>query len=148
MEFATETIAQVRGEIEVLLQRHFDELAQHKGVQVLNPLWHQYQALENERALAVFTARQGIELVGYSVFFLNWNLHYKDLLQAMNDVVFIDKPHREGSAGLKLLKYSEAKLKELGCRKIAWHVKTAQDWGPILKRMGYAPEETIWSRTV
>ena len=60
-----------------------------------------------------------------------------------NDVLFLKKEHRSGSTGIKLIKYSEQKMKELGANKIAWHVKHSNDFRPILYRMGYADEDSI-----
>jgi hypothetical protein len=85
-------------------------------------------------------------LIGYSAFFLKPHIHYKDILVASNDVLFLKKEHRVGRFGLKLIKYSEQKMKELGANKITWHIKSSNDFSPILHRMGYIDEDIIVGR--
>lgn len=77
------------------------------------------------------------------LFFMKPHIHYKDLIVATNDVIFLKKEYRLGITGIKLLKYSEQKIRELGAKKITWHVKYSNDFRPILHRMGYSDEDVI-----
>jgi hypothetical protein len=62
---------------------------------------------------------------------------------ATNDVLFLIKRVRTGTTGIKLIKYSEQRMKELGATKMTWHIKHANDIRPILHRMGYVDEDII-----
>ncbi len=143
---SVESVANVRGEIQPLLERHYQELTVGKEVVVLEVDWDKYENLERMNMLSVVTARDEGVLIGYSVFFIYSHMHYKSLKAASNDVLFLDKEYRKGRAGLKLLKESEIQLARLGVRKITWHIKTSLDWSKILLRMGYAQEELVMGK--
>ena len=130
-------------EIEVLSVLHYDELTLNKEYVKLNPNWNKYLQLEDDNNLCLFTIRSDNILVGYSIFFVDTHIHYKDLVVATNDVLFLREDLRLGITGIKLIKFSESVLKTLGVNKITWHVKFAKDFRPILHRMGYADEDVI-----
>ena len=45
--------------------------------------------------------------------------------------------------GIKLLKFSEKFMIDIGANKITWHVKHKNDFRNILYRMGYVDEDII-----
>jgi len=138
-----ELLADIKTESEILLSDHYNELTLNKHVIKLNPDWDRYFDLELKNKFHCFTARNDGELVGYSAFFVDTHIHYRDLLVAANDVLFLRQDLRLGTTGIKLLKFSEQQLKLLNVNKITWHVKFAKDFRVILHRMGYADEDTI-----
>lgn len=138
-----ELLINIKTESEILLKDHYTELTLNKEFITLNPDWDRYFELELKNKFHCFTARNYGELVGYSAFFVDTNIHYRDLLVAANDVLFLRHDLRLGTTGIKLLKFSEQQLKLLNVNKITWHVKFAKDFRPILHRMGYADEDVI-----
>jgi GNAT superfamily N-acetyltransferase len=145
---ATENFAGVRDEIEPLMRQHYEEIALYKDRIPLAPDWGRYRHMEETQSLAVYTAREDGALIGYSVFLLSYHLHYVHTLVAANDVLFLDRDHRKGSTGIKLIKHSEQELKKLGVERIMWHVKFDHDFRAILHRLGYADEEAIVGKLV
>jgi hypothetical protein len=143
MELQKELLASFRSELELLLVDHYEELTLNKHKVKLNPDWNRYFELERQGKLHLFTLRDQTELVGYSVFFLDTHIHYKDLMVATNDIIYLKKSDRLGTSGIRLIKYSEQQMKLLGADKITWHVKLSQDFRPILHRMGYMDEDII-----
>jgi GNAT superfamily N-acetyltransferase len=143
LSYQTETLFGVVHDIQDLIKLHYDEIALHKDRIPLAPDWDRYRALEDAGQLVVFTVRDGELLVGYSVFFLSWHLHYKTTRMAMNDVLFLHKDYRKGTTGIKLIKHSEQELREMDVDKVIWHVKFNNDFRPILNRLGYCDEEAI-----
>lgn len=143
LTFATESVDEVRHDIEPLLALHYDELCMHKEVMELAPDWDRYYALENANRLLAFTARDDGRLVGYSVFFVDVHIHYKGNLTAVNDVIFLHKDYRSGTrGGTQLIDYSERSLKQLGGTvKCIWHIKFVNDWSAILLRRRYRRED-------
>ena len=141
-------MAQVRKEIEPLLLAHYDEIALHKESIKLDVDWGKYEGLERNNALRVFTARDEGRLIGYSVFFLVWHPHYKSSLFAQNDVLYLSPEHRKGTAGIRLIDFSELRLRADGVLKVIWHVKCENDWSPILERKGYRKEEVIMAKVL
>ena len=145
--FAVERYAGVVGEIKPLLERHYEEISANRQFPLL-PDWLAYERLDAQGKLNIVTARLDGVLIGYSVFFVVRHVHYQSMTVAQSDIVFIDKPHRQGSTGLKLIAASEKALLAAGVNKVVWHVKTDHDWGAILERRGYSPEETIWTKMI
>ena len=148
ISLSVESVATVKDEIGGLLQMHYDEVAMHKDRIKLDPDWGRYEAMEINRALAIFTARDHGKLVGYAVFVIAWHLHYKDTLLASNDVLFLHPDYRStSSAGLRLIQYADQRLAgDYGVDKIVWHIKLAHDWRQILHRAGYVDEEVLVGR--
>lgn len=143
IKFDVEKILDAKKELESLLDKHYEELTLNKELVKLKPMWSSYKELEDKKQFYLFTAREENTLIGYSAFFLKPHIHYEDLIVATNDVLYLKKEYRFGTTGIKLLKYSEQKVKELGANKITWHVKHSNDFRPILHRMGYADEDVI-----
>jgi hypothetical protein len=138
-----ELLITIKDELQTLLVDHYEELTLNKHKVKLNPNWARYFELEQQGKLHLFTLRDQGQLLGYSVFFLDNHIHYDNLIVATNDIIYLRKDQRLGIAGIRLLKYSEQQMKELGADKITWHVKALQDFRPILHRMGYADEDVI-----
>lgn len=143
IKFNVEKVLDAKTELEVLLDKHYEELTLNKEVVKLKPMWSSYKDLEDKKQFYLFTARDDGVLIGYSAFFLKPHIHYEDLIVATNDVLYLKNEYRLGVTGIKFLKYSEQKVKELGANKITWHVKHSNDFRPILHRMGYADEDVI-----
>jgi hypothetical protein len=141
ISFRREYLYEVQIEIDELLQLHYEELTRNKDRVKLAPMWEEYATLERMNRFIVFAARDGSRLVGYSAFFLTHHLHYQELMTAMNDVLFLHPECRQGTTGLRLIKFCEVELKKLGAQKVCWHAKLDTALIPILKRMGYQVEE-------
>lgn len=134
-------------ELAELCKAHYAEIALNKEDIPLAPDWDRYIAMENAKMLLLVTARDGVSLVGYSLFFVNWHMHYKHTLFAANDVVFLLPDYRRSSAGINLLRYSEKVLRERGVIKVLWHVKEGVlDFGTVLQKMGYTSEDVAWGK--
>jgi hypothetical protein len=131
--------------VERLLEAHWKEVALYKGEVALEPDLGRYQVMEAQNRLVIVTAREGGEVVGYSIFLLHHHLHYKSCLVASNDVIYL-RPDKRGIVGAKLIKRSEAILKSLGVKRMTWHVKPKHDWSAILYRSGYVQEEIIMGK--
>lgn len=143
MRFQQEILYMILGEIDSLLKMHYDELTLNKEHVILDPDWERYADLEKQGKLIIYTARDGDKLVGYSVFFMNQHIHYKNNLFAMNDVLFLHPDYRKNSCGPKLIMFCDQELSKLGKVKITWHVKFTRDFRPILHRLGYVDEEVM-----
>lgn len=146
IEFAHESLTQVKQEIKPLLEQHWKEIAINQEHIKLNPDWKQYARLDSINALRVYTARSGKKLVGYFVVIISKNLHYQDHLFAANDVIFLAKTHRKGTTGIRLIKYAEEQLKAEGISVMVVNTKTHQPFDKILERQGFELTERIYSK--
>lgn len=148
--FAVETLEQVRAAgVEQLLARHFEEIAFYPDI-VLEPDWEAYALLEGAGKLRIFTVRVRGELVGYCVFLLMHNLHYKSSHQAKQDILFVLPEHRSGRIGAHLILFAERHLRTESppVQVVYQHSKAREDLdiGPLLERVGYELVDTIWAK--
>lgn len=127
-----------------LLFAHWQEIAHYKDIP-LAPDREVYARTDMAGLLRVYTARDDAALVGYAVYFVKAALHYSGSVQAVSDVIFLDRSMR-GLNGWKFLKFVDQALTEEGVEVAYHHVKLAHNFGPILERMGYEAVETIFSR--
>lgn len=139
--FAREPVASVVEEIKPLLALHYHEIAHFQDIP-LDPDWEFYLRAPMVR---VFTARHGHELVGYGVFFVAPNKHYRSSLQAVQDILFVHPEHR-GMTGFRLLRYCDRQLRAEGVQVVYHHVKLAHDFGGLLKAMKYEPTDMLWAK--
>lgn len=146
IEFAHESLTQVKQEIKPLLEQHWKEIAINQEHIKLNPDWKQYARLDSINALRVYTARSAKKLVGYFVVIISKNLHYQDHLFAANDVIFLAKTHRKGTTGIRLIKYAEEQLKAEGISVMVVNTKAHQPFDKILERQGFELTERVYSK--
>lgn len=131
-------------EISPLLETHFQEIARYKDIE-LDPDFVGYDLMEARGSLRVFTARlEDGRLIGYAIYFVSPNLHYRKSLQAVQDVLFIHPAHR--GCGARLIRDADRELAKEGVQLVYHHVKCAHDFGPLLERMGYEQVEKIFAR--
>lgn len=141
--YQREPVHQLWSEIPPLLRAHYDEIASFRDIP-LDPDVDLYGRLEDQGLLRCYTARESIDgLIGYAVFLVSTNPHYRTSLQARCDVVFLIPDQRRGRLGLGLLRYAHAALTADGVQVISHHVKhTHPALGAILARLGFEPLET------
>lgn len=145
IEFARETLEQVRAEIEPLLHAHWLEIAHYADIPI-NPDWDFYANMDAAGSLRIFTARNDGELVGYAVFFVGPNRHYKDSIQAVQDVVFLHPNYRGARVGASLILFADAECQSENIQVIYHHIKAAHDFGPLLVHCGYELVDLIYAK--
>jgi hypothetical protein len=127
---------------------HYEELTLHKQVVKLDPDWNRYKSLADQNMITIITARDKGILIGYSLFFVNSHIHYKNNIMANNDVLYLHPDYRQGRTGLKLIRKCEQVLQEQQVDKIIWHVKYAKDFRQILYRLGYEDEDALVGKII
>ena len=145
MKFAQETLEQCLEEAKPLLFSHYKEIAHYLDIP-FNPDYEQYKRAESMGMLRIYTARDDVDgkLIGYGVFFVKGNIHYKDSLQAVQDIIYIDKEKR--GLGMMFIKFCDDKLREDGVQVIYHHVKAQHNFGRGLERMGYELIDLIYGK--
>jgi len=143
LALAREDAESIFDEIRPLIIEHYEEIAHYQDIP-LDPDWDAYAAASRAGNIRVFTARAGGRLIGYAVFFVRMNLHYKSSLQAVQDILFVHPDHR--GQGLRLIRYADRYLKAEGVQVVYQHIKAAHNFGPALERMGYELMDLIYSK--
>lgn len=145
IEFKQEQLCDVWEESWGLLREHFLESSANHDIE-LNPDVERYNQMEQLGLIRCYTARENGVLVGYAMYIVNHNLHYKQSFQAVQDVIFISKPHRKGLTGYRLIKFADKMLEQDGVQVVYQHVKVYGDFGKVLERQGYKHVEKIFSK--
>lgn len=148
VEFKEATVAEVMQKVGDLFARHWEEVANYKNQVSLEPDYDFYKSLETAGKLISVVAEEEGKMIGYAVFFLTPNAHYKSLLVASNDIIFMLPEKRKGSLGRDLITESENISKSHGANKITFHVKPDHDFSPLLRSMGYLHEETMHGKMI
>lgn len=134
------------GEIPDLLLAHWEEIATWRDIP-LDPDVEGYCKLEDAGVLRCYSARVMGELVGYAVFLVGPNPHYRNSIQARADVIFVHPDYRHGRVGLRLIQFADRELAAEGVQVVHHHVKNAHPaLGQLLERMGYVATETLYER--
>ena len=128
-----------------LFEQHYDEIAHYKDIP-LNVDIENYRILAKAGFLKIFKASQSGSVIGYAVFIVKTNLHYSQSLQAVQDVLFIQKDRR--GFGSEFIKYCDERLKEKGVEVVYHHVKSKHDFSPLLERQGYELIDKVYGRVL
>jgi GNAT superfamily N-acetyltransferase len=147
-EYSRENFSDVRNDIEVLLEKHWEEIALNKSKIKLNPDWDTYLSLYEAGQLGIYTARKDKKLVGYFIVVAAPNPHYKDHIFAVNDIIYLDPEYRKGFVGVKLIKYAEKNLKELGVSVLAINTKVHKPFDSLMERLGFSLIERVYSKYI
>ena len=145
MNYQQEFLSQVENDILVLIDLHYKEIALNKNKVKLNPDWDVYRDLEDQGKLKIFTARDGLTLVGYFVVVVGTNMHYKDHTFACNDIIYLHKDYRKGFAGIKLIKFAKKCLTDDGVSILTINTKVHQPFDRLLERLGFNLIERVYS---
>lgn len=145
---ARETFADFIGDAASLIRRHWHEIAHYKDIP-LDVDREGYQRCEDAGILRVFMARdeETGEVVGYLLYMVGMNLHYRTSRQARQDVFYVDPARRGVFLGLRLLRFADEALKAEGVQVACQHVKLEHPaLATILRRAGYEPIEAMWAK--
>lgn len=145
IKYNTESFKSIWNEICPILSDHYEEVAFYKDIP-LEVDKNQYFELDDTGYIKVFTARENGVLIGYNIFFLRHNMHYKSSFQAANDVIYIQKDKR--GFGREFIKWCEEELIKTGVQVIGYHIKFSHDWGHVLTEMGYDKPEFSMTKKV
>jgi len=146
IDFKEEKISDIWEELYPLLELHWNELEDPSIEEHPAPKLDSYDQLEVKGLFSICTARHLKKLVGYCGFYLYPHMHYPSKIYAMNDVLLLLPEYRKTTAGVKLMKFSEQVVRERGAICVLWSVREWRDFSPILTRMGYHKQETVYMK--
>lgn len=146
MKFQREILTEsILDEAFSLNHAHWKEIAHYQDI-ILNPDRETYLKLETLGLLRLFTSRIEEKLVGYAVFFVKANIHYKDSIQANQDILYLDPSLRKAMNGYRFIQFCDEQLKAEGIQVVYQHIKAAHNFGPMLERIGYELVDHIYAR--
>lgn len=131
---------QIQEEVQGLISEHWLEVAKHKELMVLDPDWERYQRFTDEGSMFSLVLRKDGVLVGYSANLLGPHLHYKGLVVAINDVLYVS-PDSRGSTALRLMSETRLAAKAKGARAMIWHAKPNTSLSRLLPKVATLQDE-------
>jgi len=147
--FAWENLGAILREVAPLARRHAAEVPRQE---TFEPDWERYIAYQAVGCMHVLTARNDGFLIGYVMVFVGPHLHYANTMWANISDPFLDSLYRSGWTGMAMLKEAERKARELGAKFVdftentAYHNPSGRGLGVVLKRLGYEPRDTVWTK--
>ena len=145
------------GEAWGLIKAHKAEVAHYADIE-LEPDVDAYLEKQRLGGLRLYTARNAFEyadgkfyprsgpsLVGYAIFVVAPNAHYKSSVQATQDVLFIEKQYRKGTGRL-FIAYCEDRLRDEGVQVVYQHLKCAHDHPETMAALGYEKIEHVYGK--
>lgn len=148
IKYQQEFLDTCKKDCQELIRLHWEEIAVNKDKIKLNPDWDAYHALEQNQRLKIFTARSEEELVGYFVVITGSNLHYKDHVFAVNDILYLKKEYRKGRTGIKLIKFAEKYLRDDGVSVLNINTKVHKPFDVLMEYMGFGLVERVYSKYI
>lgn len=129
-----------------LVQQHWEEVA--KDRRRLSPAWQFFKEAEKLGNVICFVCRKNGEIIAYTVFLLQPDLHATDEKLAYNDAVFLRPDQRGAGLGGQFMQYCETQLRGMGITMVVWHVKPAVDYSRTLIKMGYRHFSTVYAKNL
>lgn len=148
VSFAVESWRTAGPEMEPILVKHWHEIALGHDKVPLDIARDRYNELCDSGALHIVTARADGQLVGYHVAIVAGHLHYASTLHAITDVYFVLPEYRQGFTGIRMFRFVEAAMRKRGVKKIITGTKLHLDIGPVLRRLGFGPTETVYTKYI
>lgn len=131
-----EFLENVLDEIKPIHRAHWEETEGYRHGIALDPDYDYMVNAERTGRFMLFTVRTNKQLVGNCMMYLTQSTHTRKWI-AEEDTIFIDKEHRKGRIGIKLIQYVERVLATLGVTEIRVTVKTVNRVGDLLQALGY-----------
>lgn len=132
-------------EMKDLFRGHYEEIAFYKDIE-LDPDEGVYVKAAAQGMLRIYTVRDAGALVGYVMFLVRPNPHYKASLTAAQDVLYLKPEYRRGLTGVRLLRMAEQRLAAEGVQVVYHHVKRTNRVGELLGRLGYDLVDQVYAK--
>ena len=133
-------------EIMPLSLKHWIEIGR-KDLE-FDPDWGLYFMCSTASIIQCFTARRDGVLKGYSTYVVKCHPHYKAVLTATQDTLFLEKDERKGMAGLNFIRACDDGLKNVGVTFLNQSLNFKNDFGPVLERLGYVATGINYERRI
>tara|TARA_R100000544_G_C2210291_1_gene51545 strand:+ start:412 stop:882 length:471 start_codon:yes stop_codon:yes gene_type:complete len=149
IEYRQENTAEAIDDLAELVFKHAAETDIYQEYFKLDPDFDQYKQFVEMGIYRVFTARDKGELIGYTCFYVGANPHYKSIVYATNDILYVLPAYRDsGKAEVirSLFSLAEEELKQEGVEVITLNMKSHLPFEKLAEYMGYDKAEIMYSK--
>jgi len=133
-------------EMSLLLIDHWNEA--NDDMDEIDVDWPMYQSLQKQGSYYLFTIRAESELIGYAGYMIIPSLQCRKRLQAVGDMIYVKPEYRGKMLAIKLMKFAENKMKEVGANAISQSIKAHHDFSAMMRRLGYKLEEYYFTKRI
>ena len=145
ISYQKETVSSFLKDAYPLFDEHHKEVSERQDLIKHDLNVKQIQVMEDRSMLEILTVRDDGKLIGYHTWILFKALHFKSVLTASSDLLFILPEYRKGLFGYKFLKWSLSVIKKRKPQRVLIGIKPKNDFSKILKRLGANHFETTYS---
>jgi hypothetical protein len=145
IEYKIANNKEVFNEVSQMFEKHYEELSATKGFK-LNPDYDIYWEADKRNTLKTIVALKNDEIIGYIVYFVGINLHYKDCLLATEDIYYLKPEYRKGLIGPRMFVFAEKYLKSIGVNMIRYSTKTHLDNSRLFEFLGCNFVEKVYTK--
>jgi hypothetical protein len=135
IQYTASSLKECFDEISKMFEKHYEELSVTKSFK-LNPDYNVYWEADKRKTLRVILCKDDNKIIGYIVYFIGLNLHYKDCLLATEDIYYLEPKYRKGLIGPKMFIFAEKYLKSIGVDMIKYSTKTHLDNSKLFEFLG------------
>jgi len=134
-----ERFSEIFEELEPIHEEHWQETEKHRHGLVLNPTYDLLFARERAGQLVQIVARAADgSIAGHVRMYLGTSVHTGTLF-AEEDTLFVRPQHRGGYLVVRLLRYAERAVRQLGAREIRADSKLINNADVLMRRLKYKP---------
>lgn len=127
-----------------LLFDHWKSIGHYQDI-LLEPAFDEYKRIEDAGLIRCFTVRTEFKkLIGYAVFVVRNNMHYRSSKNALLDIIYIDPAYR--GIGKDFISWCDEELRGEQVQVVFHHLKAAHSYGKMLERMGYELMDLIYAK--
>ena len=145
LTFQRERPHELLDEARPLFEAHYKEIAHYQDIPLdINEALYRYW--EEQNCLRVYTARYNGDLVGYVAYKVGPNARYQTSLQALQDILYVEKTKRGALFGKRLLDCSYARLKDEGVQVVYQHCKANSTTGKFFELTGHELIDLVYGK--
>jgi len=104
--------------------------------------------MDKNGLIGAYMVRDNGALVGYAMYTIMPDPHSVGQKIAYQDSLYVTPEYRKKGVGIKLIKYTEEKLKYFGVRNITQMVMDTVDFSKVLLRMGYKSTGHVYTKEI
>lgn len=145
LTFQRERPHELLDEARPLFEAHYKEIAHYQDIP-LDINESLYRHWEEQNCLRVYTARYNGDLVGYVAYKVGPNARYQTSLQALQDILYVEKTKRGALFGKRLLDYSYGRLKDEGVQVVYQHCKANSTTGKFFELTGHELIDLVYGK--
>lgn len=139
--YAIERLPDCRAEISMHVQAHWTEMASRSDIRTLSVDWEAYLAADRLGRVTLGTVRRDGRLIGYLGMVQRADFHSKGTVGAESAFYYVEHRPMRGLVERNLIRFVLEHLAQQGIKYIRFRNKVSHSNAPILKSLGFVPDE-------